>query len=142
MLTTGLVLVALIQIQGAKAAVAVVTPRVLDSGDQSNMDDGRQVVARTAAELNTLWRLHAPDRPQPGVNFATEMVVGVFIGSRPSAGFAVEILGVEERGGATVVRYRETAPGRDAITAQVITSAYQLVAVPKRTGEVRFEKQP
>ena len=139
MLTTGLVLVALIQIQGAVAAVA---PRVLDSGDQSNMDDGRQVVARTAAELNTLWRLHAPDRPQPGVNFATEMVVGVFIGSRPSAGFAVEILGVEERGGATVVRYRETAPGRDAITAQVITSAYQLVAVPKRTGEVRFEKQP
>lgn len=137
MLTTGLLLVALLQ--GAAAAVA---PRVLDSGDQSNMDDGRQIVVRTAAELNTLWRLHAPDRPQPSVNFSTEMVVGVFIGSRPTAGFAAEILGVEARGGATVVRYRQTAPGRDAITAQVITSAYQLVAVPRRTGEVRFEKQP
>jgi hypothetical protein len=115
--------------------------RVLDSGDQSNMDDGRQVVVRTAAELNALWRLHAPERPQPTVNFSAEMVVGVFIGSRPSAGFAVEILGVEDLGGATVVRYRETVPGRQAVTAQVITSAYQLVAVPRRAGEVRFEKQ-
>ena len=35
---------------------------------------------------------------QPKVDFATEMVVGVFLGSRPSAGFAVEILAVEEQG--------------------------------------------
>ena len=70
------------------------------------------------------------------------MVIGVFMGSRPSAGFAVEILAVEERAGATVVSYREKAPARDAVAAQVITSAYQLVAVPRRTGEVRFEKQP
>jgi hypothetical protein len=70
------------------------------------------------------------------------MVVGVFMGSRPSAGFAVEILAVEERAGATVVSYREKVPPRDAVAAQVITSAYQLVAVPRRMGEVRFEKQP
>lgn len=133
MLTRILLLAALVQ--GAAA------PRVLDAGDQSNMDDGRQAVVRSAAEWTALWRLHAPDRPQPNVDFATEMVVGVFVGSRPSAGFAVEILGVEETGGTTVVRYRETVPGRDAITAQVITSAYQLVAVPRRAGPVRFEKQ-
>jgi hypothetical protein len=132
---TRVVLLALL-LQGAPAL------RVLESGDQSNMDDGRQAIIRTAAELNTLWRLHAPDRPQPAVNFATEMVIGVFMGSRPSAGFAVQILGVDERGGAIVVLYRETVPARDAVTAQVITSAYQLVAVPRRTGEVRFEKQP
>ncbi len=96
MLTAMLLLAALLQ--------AAPAPRVLDSGDQSNMDDARQAVVRTAAELNALWRLHAPERQQPKVNFATEMVVGVFIGSRPSAGFAVEILAVEERAGATVVQ--------------------------------------
>jgi hypothetical protein len=134
MLTAMLLLAALLQ--------AAPAPRVLDSGDQSNMDDARQAVVRTAAELNALWRLHAPERQQPKVNFDTEMVVGVFIGSRPSAGFTVQILSVEEQGGATIVRYRETVPPRGGIAAQVITSAYQLVAVPRRTGDVRFEKQP
>ena len=53
-------------------------------------------------------------------------------GSRPSAGFAVEILGVEERAGRSIVRYRETAPreGRDHRAGDHI--AYQLVAVPRR----------
>ncbi len=133
MLTRLLLVAALVQGPAA--------PRVLDSGDQSNMDDGRQAVVRSPAELSALWRLHAPGRPEPKVNFATEMVVGVFVGSRPSAGFAVEITGVDEQGGTTVVHYRETVPARDAIAAQVITSAYQLVAVPRRTGDVRFEKQ-
>ena len=133
---TRLLLMVAIALQGTAGL------RVLDSGDQSNMDDSRQAIVRTAGELDALWRLHAPDRPQPKVNFSTEMVIGVFMGSRPSAGFTVEILGVEEQGGATLVRYRETVPPRGGIAAQVITSAYQLVAVPRRTGEVRFEKQP
>jgi hypothetical protein len=40
-------------------AVALQTPpslRVLDKGDQSNMDDARQAVARTASEWNALSR--------------------------------------------------------------------------------------
>jgi hypothetical protein len=119
---------------------AVVTPRVLDSGDQSNMDDARQAVVRTTGEWNALWRLHAPERPQPAVDFGKEMVVGVFIGSRPTGGYSVTIVGVEDGPKGTVVRYRESAPGPNAITAQVITSAYHLVAVPARAGDVSFER--
>lgn len=114
--------------------------RLLDKGDQSNMDDARQVVARTADEYNTLWRLHAPDRPQPKVDLSKEMIVGVFMGSRPTAGFAVEVVGSREEAGALVVQYRETRPARGLITAQVITSAYHIVAMPARTGTIRFER--
>jgi hypothetical protein len=114
--------------------------RQLDKGDQSNVDDARQVVARTPDEYNTLWRLHAPDRPQPKVDFAKEIVVGVFMGSRPTAGFAIEILGTREEAGTLVVQYRETRPARGLITAQVITSAYHIVAMPSRPGTVRFER--
>jgi hypothetical protein len=39
-----------------------------------------------------------------------------------------------------VVLYRETAPSRDTITAQVIVSPYDLVVIPRRTGTVTFEK--
>ena len=114
--------------------------RVLDKGDQSNVDDARHVVARTAPEWTTLWRQHSPDRPRPSVDFARDMVAGVFLGSRPSAGFAVDIVSVRDEHGALVVRYRETVPPAGAITAQVITSAYCIVALPRRDGDVRFER--
>jgi PrcB C-terminal len=114
--------------------------RVLDKGDQSNVDDARQIVARTAPEWATLWRQHSPDRPRPTVDFAREMVAGVFLGSRPSAGFAVDIVSARDEHGDLVVRYRETIPPPGAITAQVITSAYCIVALPRRDGDVRFER--
>ena len=114
--------------------------RQLGKGDQSNVDDARQTVARTAEEYSTLWRLHAPDRPQPKVDFAKEMVVGVFMGSRPTAGFAIEILGTRDEAGTLVVQYRETRPARGMITAQVITSAYHIVAISSRPATVRFER--
>ena len=113
--------------------------RTLDRGSQSNVDTARQATARTAAELSALWQLHAPGRPLPAVDFDREIVVGVFLGSRPTAGFSVEIVSAQRDGQTLVVRYRETRPPRDSIVAQVITSPYHLAAVP-RTGEVRFEK--
>jgi hypothetical protein len=114
--------------------------RVLDKGDQSNVDNARQAVARTAAEWAVLWRQHSPDRPQPTVDFARDMIVGVFLGSRPSAGFAVDVVSAHDEHGALVVQYRETRPPPGAITAQIITSAYCIVALPRRDGYVRFER--
>jgi len=41
-----------------------------------------------------------------------------------------------------VVEYRVGSPPRDMMTAQVITTPYHLVALPKRAGDVKFEKVP
>lgn len=114
--------------------------KTLDQGAQSNVDTARHVVVRTQAEWTALWQEHAGERKRPAVNFANDMALGVFMGSRPTAGFRVEILSATPHEGKLVVRYRETTPGRDAMTAQVITSAYHLVAVPKFSGEITFEK--
>jgi len=57
--------------------------RTIEKGDQSNVDDARQVLVRTDAEWTKLWQQHASDRPRPGIDFSKEMVVGVFMGSRP-----------------------------------------------------------
>ena len=114
--------------------------RVLEKGDQSNVDDARQVAVRTAAEWTTLWRQHSPDREQPRVDFGRDMIVGVFLGSRTTAGFSVEIVSALVDQGILVVRFRETRPQSGRIVAQVITSPYHLVAVPRHSGEVRFER--
>jgi hypothetical protein len=106
------------------------------------MDDGRQVVVRSAAEWGALWKQHAPERPVPAVDFAREMVAAVFLGSRPTGGFAVEIVGAGAKAGSVVVQYRETKPAPDAIAAQILTSPVHLVAVPRADGDVKFERVP
>lgn len=123
------------------AAASAQTPRTIEKGDQSNVDDAKQVVVRDAAQWRTLWQQHAPDRPLPPVDFAKESVVAVFMGSRPTAGYSVAILSTTEGGGALIVRYRETRPAPGAITAQVLTFPYHIVAIPKSTApNVKFEK--
>jgi hypothetical protein len=40
------------------------------------------------------------------------------------------------------VQYRETKPAPDAIAAQILTSPFHLVAVPRADGDVKFERVP
>ena len=115
--------------------------RSIGRGAISRVDSPRQAVARTPEEWAALWGLHAPDRPLPAVDFSKEMVVAIFLGSRPSAGYAVEVTAVKAiNDGAIVVQFYETQPPRDRVTAQVITDPYDIVAVPSRAGNVVFEK--
>ena len=78
----------------------------------------------------------------PAVDFAKEAVAAVFLGTRPTGGFGVEFVGAGEKAGAFVLQYRETKPAGDAITTQVITSPFLLVAMPKVDGDVKFERVP
>ena len=114
--------------------------RTLDKGGQSGISMPRQVVVQSAEEWAALWRAHAPDRPQPPVDFARETVVAIFMGTRPTAGFAIEIVGYRDAGSDLVVQYREAIPPRDAITAQVLVSPFHVVAIPRRAAKVTFEK--
>jgi len=135
---------ALLQPPGAARAAQPATTapamRTIDKGDQSNMDDAAQVVAKTQQEWQQLWQKHTPDRPRPAVDFSKEMVVGLFLGSRPTAGYILEIVSAVQDDGSLVVKYRESIPQRGSMTAQVLTSPYHVVAVPFFPGGVKFEK--
>ena len=113
--------------------------RSLDRGAMSQIDGARQAVARSDAEWRMLWSQHAGDRARPAVDFSKEMVVAIFLGTRPTAGFSVEIVGAREEGAMLIVSYRETRPQPGIVTAQVLTSPYHLVAVPKH-GDVKWER--
>jgi hypothetical protein len=121
-------------------AQAPASMRTLDTGPMSNIDEPRQVVARTTGEWSALWKAHNPGRPAPAVDLSREMVIGLFMGSRPTAGYSVRITGIERRDDALVIKYDESAPPRGALTAQVLTSPYHIVAIPKADGEVKFER--
>ena len=106
----------------------------------SGIDEPRQSVVRSAAEWTTLWRAHAGDQPAPKVDFATRTVLAVFLGTRTSAGYAVEIAGTRAEGSGLVVQWSERQPERGMVSAQIITSPSHIVTVPKVAGAIRFEK--
>ena len=116
--------------------------RMLDRGTQSN--DRRRAAGRRAdggGVERALEAACAASGRRRRSTSAREMVAAVFLGSRPTAGLPFEIVGRGQQAGALVVQYRETKPGADAIAAQVITSPFQLVAMPKADGDVKFEKR-
>jgi len=117
------------------------TPRTIEKGEQSNVDDAKRVLVRTEAEWAALWQQHNPDRPRPAVDFSKEMVVGVFMGSRTTAGFNTAVVSAAVANGALIVHYTETRPSAGSVSAQVLTFPYHLVAIPKAavTG-VTFER--
>ena len=119
------------------------TVRTIEKGDQSNIDDAKQVLVRTEAEWTKLWQQHNADRPRPAVDFSKEMVVGVFMGSRPNAGFSTAVISATAGNGTLIVRYKETKPGPSSVSAQILTFPYHLVAIPKAdVKDVKFEKAP
>ena len=115
--------------------------RTIEKGDQSNVDDAKQVLVRTDVEWTRLWQQHSPERPRPAVDFSKEMVVGVFMGSRPHAGFSTAIVSTAAANGALIVRYTETLPKPGTVSAQILTFPYHLVAFAKTdVKDVKFEK--
>jgi hypothetical protein len=121
-------------------AQAVVPFAIVAQGAMSNVDEPRQAVVRTAAEWQALWKQHDQDSTAPPVDFTQDTVAAVFLGSRPTAGFAVDITGVKTEGTRTVVEYVERQPPRDGFTAQVITSPFQIVRFTRTAGPVEFRR--
>jgi hypothetical protein len=111
----------------------------LAKGNASEQQTSRQVTVRTAAEWKALWKEHAPTAKMPDVDFDKHMVVGIFLGTKPSAGHEVEIVGVRAADKDLVVDYVQKQPGRGTLAAQILTEPYHLVAVPKHAGTVRFQ---
>ena len=112
--------------------------KTIETGIQSGIENAREVVVRTPAEWKALCGQYADGRPCPTIDFSTSTVVGVCLGTRPSAGYSVEITGVEREGDAIVVTYRERKPGPNEMSAQMITMPYVLVSIDRVTGPIRF----
>jgi hypothetical protein len=116
-------------------------PRTIEKGDQSSIEDAKQVLVRTEAEWTQLYRQHTFDKPAPKIDFSREMILAVFMGSRPTAGFSTAIVSATAANGALNVRYSESRPPAGTITAQVLTFPYHIVAIPKAdVRDVKFEK--
>src|SRR5262245_51632419 len=65
------------------------------------------LVIQSAPTWQEFWGLHARSgRPPPPIDFATELVVGIFLGQQPTAGYRVQVVRVEEEDGEVRVIYQ------------------------------------
>ena len=123
------------------AAVAFTT---LAQGYYGGIRTAMRSVLRDQKSWEALWREHtsnvSPVPPVPGVDFASQMVLAVAMGERPTGGYAIEV--TEVRAGTAsepmTVLVREARPPKDATVTQALTSPFHFVAIPLWPGAVQF----
>jgi hypothetical protein len=130
----------LLAVSLAGNALAPVPFTTISQSEQSGVEGARQVVVRTPAEWKALWNEHAPGRAIPAVDFTKSMIIGVFLGSRNTAGYRVTITTIDRDGATVAVTFREQRPGAGDMLAQVITFPHHLVRVDRIDGEVKFTR--
>jgi hypothetical protein len=111
-------------------------------GDSSAIEEPKEITARTGSEWEAIWKAHAGSQPVPKVDFSQRMVVAVFLGSRPTAGYAVDIRTARTENGVLTVEILERRPGPEDIVAQFLTSPFHIVEVPRHQGPIQFERSP
>ena len=136
---TRLLAALLAAVLGQPPGPASIPVRVIDRGAASLIEEARTTVASSQAQFAALWREHTRSQPLPAVDFSRETVIAIFLGTRNTAGYSVDIVGVSRGTSAVTVGYRERTPAADSVTAQVLTFPFVIAAIPRADGPVRFE---
>lgn len=127
-------LVALALLQGS------VQMTTIDRGTMSGIDRPLQQIVRSADEWQALWTRHESNQPLPVVDFSKEMVAAVALGTRPTGGWTIDVVGAEPRGDGLVIRYVVRGPQPGQVAPMVITSPFHFVRLARSEGKVAFEK--
>ena len=127
----------------APAGDSLVPFVTVDRGVRSRVREPLQAVIRTPAEWDTLWTRHAgrPASPPP-VDFAGEMVIAIFVGTRPTDGYQVDITELRATDQGIEVTYRERTPPPGALVHPVLTAPFHIIRVPRSEEPVRVRPNP
>ncbi|KAF0141306.1 MAG: hypothetical protein FD153_708 [Rhodospirillaceae bacterium] len=98
-------------------------------GVQGGPTVGGSMVIHTEAGWNELWNQIGHDVPQPAFDPEKDIVIAIFLGQRPTAGYDIRLTGTEIRDGFLHILYEETVLG--APTPQVITTPYLVFIIPR-----------
>lgn len=106
---------------------------VLSEGTNAEVTDRKNYRIKNRDEFASVWAYAYGDtgEPLPSVDFTQNHILAIFSGERPSAGYGVTVNAVIDTDTAREIMITHTEPGSSCITAQVITSPFQFILVPK-----------
>ena len=131
---------------GAGNANEIMVPfTTISRGISSRITAQSFLTIRTAQEWQDLWHKHASNSPTPpplpAVDFSRKMVIAIFLGTKPTGGYGVEILRVKMSGDKLLALYKETVPPRGAMVTQVLTQPYHMIKIQQSSVEVIFQQE-
>ena len=147
-LMVGLVAVSLLAGCGGRLCLKRVEPvTTIECGSLMYSEPGNMVFRDTESWEN-FWNNHnnaaitaGGTKPQaPEVDFETQMIVCVFAGEKPTAGYGISINRVGESKKSLVVEYSEKSPDPGMMVAQVITYPCHIVVIPSSEKSVEFKQ--
>ena len=107
---------------------------VIDSGTQAvGAEQPTFELITDGGELSAAWnraygsRLNPP--PLPDVDFRRETILAVFLATKPTGGYGLEVEDVTLEGNDVYVDLRETEPAEGAITTQALTTPWVFIRV-------------
>jgi hypothetical protein len=110
-------------------------------GAYSAQNAPKQEVARDVESWQSVWKVmqgkSVPLPELPEVDFQKHMVIGVFMGSRPTGGYSVQICRIVKND-KMIVSVRETAPDPGDPVTMALTAPYHVVVVPPSDKPVEF----
>jgi hypothetical protein len=129
----------------AAAATLPVAFQTVAKGNRSGIDEAAQIVVHNQTDWASLWQRYASadtqHPPAPAIDFGKELVAAVFLGQKPTSGYAIEIVSIERNDGELTVTFRETNPQPGGITTQAFTQPFHIVRVGvEGTPAVRFRR--
>jgi hypothetical protein len=102
----------------------------LAKGEQSSVSTRENYLITTPEQLKALWDLLNTSTPLPSVDFDTSQVIAVFAGKEPSAGYTITVTKVADAS-LRMVTIQTATPGPSCTAAQVVTTPYQVLLLPK-----------
>jgi PrcB C-terminal len=106
--------------------------QTIAKGYRSGVRESLQTVARNQAEWEAVWKKHSVETnppPPPFIDFKRQIVVAVFLGEKPTGGYDVEIIRIDQSDGALVIHYREKSPLPGSIAIQALTQPFHIIQV-------------
>lgn len=86
---------------------------------------------------NPAWQ--QPGETVPGIDLTNSSAIIVSGGQRSTAGWQLEVLGVQLHANRIQVRAEVVGPGPDAIVAMMLTTPWQVITIPRCEGSVALE---
>ncbi len=115
---------------------------VIEQGVNSSIGEALATCVKNAARWDALWEQHGSQAvarsTPPRVDFGSQMVAVMTLGTRPSAGYELKISRLFVERGTLIVEATEIKPDPNLRQAQVLTAPYTSLRTARFEGPVEF----
>jgi len=111
--------------------------QTIRKGTRGGKDSGYYVI-QNAEQWNEICKSVFPPDAMPEINFSNTTVIAVFMGLRPTAGYAIEVKEITDTIFRVVVKVAWITPG-GKILPQILTSPYHIIKTQKINEPITFQ---